>query len=96
MNPRFPLWTVGLVMALLAVACVPAAPTESAPIEAVVQPAATAAPALTEAPANPTEAPAVIELPSYLPRGDALEASDPAAVALASGGLQLVEFFRFT
>jgi hypothetical protein len=30
------------------------------------------------------------------PRGDALEATDPATVSLASGGLQLVEFFRFT
>jgi hypothetical protein len=29
-------------------------------------------------------------------RGDKLEATDPSTVALASGGLQLVEFFRFT
>jgi len=29
-------------------------------------------------------------------RGPNLEATDPTAVNLASGGLQLVEFFRFT
>jgi hypothetical protein len=29
-------------------------------------------------------------------RGDELEATDPATVSLASGGVQLVEFFRFT
>jgi hypothetical protein len=30
------------------------------------------------------------------PRGPKLEATDPATVSLASGQLQLVEFFRFT
>jgi len=29
-------------------------------------------------------------------RGPDLEATDPSTVSLASGGLQLVEFFRFT
>jgi hypothetical protein len=29
-------------------------------------------------------------------RGPNLEATDPNTVSLASGGLQLVEFFRFT
>jgi hypothetical protein len=29
-------------------------------------------------------------------RGPNLEATDPTTVSLASGGLQLVEFFRFT
>jgi hypothetical protein len=43
---------------------------------------------------EPTEAPAV--LPIATSRGDALEATDPSMVNLASGGLQLVEFFRFT
>ena len=31
-----------------------------------------------------------------LPVDPTLEATDPASVSLASGGLQLVEFFRFT
>lgn len=94
MKPRFLLWSLSLVIALLAVACASAAPTETAPPEA--QPAVTEAvpAAQTEAPAL-TEAPAV-ELPPFVPRGDALEATDPATVSLASGGLQLVEFFRFT
>jgi hypothetical protein len=35
-------------------------------------------------------------LPAATSRGPNLEATDPATVSLASGGLQLVEFFRFT
>jgi hypothetical protein len=48
----------------------------------------------------PTEVP--IEAPTETPqavatsRGPDLEATDPATVSLASGDLQLVEFFRFT
>ena len=96
MKPRFLLWTVGLVAALLAVACAPSATPETAPPEA-------SAPTTTEAaPAAPTEAPALTEAPAIVPavvvtpRGDAIEATDPTTVNLASGGLQLVEFFRFT
>jgi type IV secretory pathway VirB10-like protein len=42
---------------------------------------------------TPTE-----EVPPPVPtsRGPDLEATDPSLVALASGNLQLVEFFRFT
>jgi len=91
---------VGLVAALLAVACAPAAPTESAP-QAESAPSVDSAPA-TEAAASESEPTAVLvlpdptELPPFTPRGDALEATDPTTVSLASGGLQLVEFFRFT
>lgn len=99
---RFLLWSLGLGLALLAVSCAPAAPTESAPPAetepAAEQPAATEAvaePAETEAPAAQTEAP-VAELPPFVPHGDQLVATDPTTVSLASGGLQLVEFFRFT
>ncbi len=98
---RFLLWTLGLVVALLAIACAPAASTESAP--AAEPPVSVDSAPATEAAAPESEPTAialtdapVIELPSYLPRGDDLEATDPATVALASGGLQLVEFFRFT
>ncbi len=35
-------------------------------------------------------------MPIATSRGPDLEATDPATVNLASGGLQLVEFFRFT
>lgn len=109
MKPRFLPWNLrrgstlalGLVLALLAVACAPAASTESAPVaepplsvdsapatESAAPESEPTAVALTESPA--------VELPPFLPRGDALEATDPSTVALASGGLQLVEFFRFT
>jgi hypothetical protein len=39
---------------------------------------------------TPTDVPRVVT-----PRGDALEATDPETIVLASGGLQLVEFFAF-
>jgi hypothetical protein len=44
----------------------------------------------------PTEAPGPSPLPLATSRGPELHATDPATVNLASGGLQLVEFFRFT
>lgn len=99
MKPRFILWSLGLVIALLAVSCAPAAPTESAPLE---EPASSvdSAPA-TEAAAPESEPTAIVladptELPPFVPHGDQLVATDPTTVSLASGGLQLVEFFRFT
>jgi len=44
----------------------------------------------------PTEAPPATLLPVATSRGPDLEATDPTTVSLASGGLQFVEFFRFT
>jgi hypothetical protein len=46
--------------------------------------------------AAPTEALAPTALPIATSRGPDLEATDPSTVSLASGQLQLVEFFRFT
>ena len=98
MKPRFPFLTVGLSIALLAIACAPTAPTESPaePVPAVAQPTATVAavPATEALAASPSEVPVV--QPVATSRGPNLEAVDPATVSLASGGLQLVEFFRFT
>jgi hypothetical protein len=54
-----------------------------------------AAPTLEEAPAQPTATAAAI-LPVATSRGPELHATDPTTVSLASGGLQFVEFFRFT
>ncbi len=54
------------------------------------------------APQNPAPPPAAASPSANQPqaaatsRGDQLQATDPATVSLASGGLQLVEFFRFT
>ena len=44
----------------------------------------------------PTKAPVELVQPVATSRGPNLEATDPASVSLASGDLQLVEFFRFT
>ena len=44
----------------------------------------------------PTEARPPSTLPVATSRGPELHATDPQTVDLASGGLQLVEFFRFT
>jgi hypothetical protein len=90
---------LGLLAVLLASACAPALTTSPAtatdapPISA---PTATLTaiplPGQPEATLAPTEA----VLPVATSRGPNLEATDPTTVALASGGLQLVEFFRFT
>jgi hypothetical protein len=67
--------------AVLMAACAPqAAPPEATPLQ----------PAAPQAPAQALPAAAATS------RGDALEATDPATVSLASGRIQLVEFFRFT
>lgn len=103
MKPRFLFLTMGLVAALTVASCsAPAAPpTEASPQEAAPVPAAaptnTSAPETTVIPADtvaPTQAAEVQPIPTS--RGPKLEATDPATVSLASGQLQLVEFFRFT
>jgi hypothetical protein len=58
----------------------------SAPTHSAVQPEATVTLAPTEVPA----------LPIATSRGSELHATDPTAVNLAAGQIQLVEFFRFT
>jgi hypothetical protein len=76
--------------AILLAACSPAGGTVSSG-----QPAAMPSP--TQGPtAEATEAALPSPLPVVTSRGPELHASDPATVRLASGGLQLVEFFRFT
>jgi len=90
--------SLGLVIS----ACAPASatPTELSPQVAV--PGIT--PSVEEAAilATPTVPPESLEMPLVVPqavatsRGADLEATDPASVNLASGELQLVEFFRFT
>lgn len=79
--------TLGLLVFLLA-ACAPASVATEAPAPATPE---------TEAPVATTEeAPAATEpAAAVTPRGDALEATDPATVQLASGQVQLVEFFAF-
>jgi hypothetical protein len=74
------------------IACGPAG--TAAPPTAPATPArtATAAPLRTDIPPATSAAP----VPAATSRGPNLEASDPLSVSLASGQIQLVEFFRFT
>lgn len=98
MKPRIHIPTICLLAVIVVSACAPApsaspaAPaTETVPTQAVGQPA------ITEAAASvATEAPTAVPPAAATSRGPNLEATDPASVNLASGGLQLVEFFRFT
>jgi len=87
---------VGLVTVILASACAPAAPIPASSV-AFITPTQTLETAAQ--PQSATEAPALAgSTPQAVAtsRGPNLEATDPSTVALASGGLQLVEFFRFT
>jgi len=91
-----------VLLTVLAAACAPATST-GVPAQAVdVEPSATVSPALptvdtsSQATAEPTENLAPTVLPVATSRGPELEATDPSTVSLASGQLQLVEFFRFT
>jgi hypothetical protein len=93
MKSRLLFRTVGMVAVLVAASCAPAetAPPALAPTADSIP--ATAAPSIN-APEAPTQIAEVQAVPTS--RGPDLHATDPATVSLASGGLQLVEFFRFT
>ncbi|GAB4505699.1 MAG: hypothetical protein Fur0043_26960 [Anaerolineales bacterium] len=100
MNPRITLPTIGLLAVIALSACAPAATASPSPAATAVPPTPAQAenpPAITEAaPSVVSEAPTVSPQVVATSRGPNLEATDPASVSLASGGLQLVEFFRFT
>lgn len=90
--------TVSLLAVLAASACAPA-PTASPVLPTVDSAPATAVPADTSSVPEatvvpPTQIADIQVVPTSL--GPNLHATDPATVSLASGGLQLVEFFRFT
>ena len=94
MKPRIFFLTVGLVAVLLA-SCAPQATQPPAPPQVVDPPqVATQTPESVAQPQVTNEAPPVVAVATS--RGPNLEATDPSSVNLASGGLQLVEFFRFT
>jgi hypothetical protein len=90
------------LLAILSAGCAPATSTATA------APVRTAEPSQTPSPVPTVEqtATSMLELPSATQpvdarpvatsRGPNLEATDPTTVNLASDGLQLVEFFRFT
>jgi hypothetical protein len=99
MKKRF-LLTLSLIVVLLA-ACAPettatqppatvtAPPPVSLPTETLVAPT-------LEAVTEPAPSEEATALPVATSRGPDLHATDPATVSLASGGLQFIEFFRFT
>ncbi len=97
MKPRLIFWTLSLVAAIGLSSCAPA--VTSAPSVPIASPLETEALApatatLEAATVSPTQ---VVEVQAVAtPRGPNLEATDPSTVSLASGQLQLVEFFRFT
>lgn len=89
---------LGLLVIVLVSACStpPSTPALEVTLPIVLSPTATfqveqpsVDPGVTSTPAEPA-------LPVATSRGSDLEATDPASVSLASGGLQLIEFFRFT
>lgn len=98
-TPRLILSTLAALAVLLASACAPAAPSSQPAVDApasatpVSQPEVTVTSEVTVTlDATSTQA----ALPVATSRGPELEATDPTTVKLASGQLQLVEFFRFT
>jgi hypothetical protein len=86
-----------ILSAVLLAACAPGTASTSPPAAAteppIVAATSTSAEPATEPATQPAEA---TDLPVATSRGPDLHATDPTTVSLASGGLQFVEFFRFT
>ena len=106
MKPRFfplssPLRMSLILITVLVAACAPATstavpqpPVNVSPTQ--TPPLATATSKITlQATLPPTETLAPTPFPVVTSRGPRLEATDPKTVSMASGGLQLVEFFEF-
>lgn len=98
---RFIALTLGLLAVISIAACAPAAPATGSPTlpatgTGIPTQTPVEAPVTATQPEVPTDAPTAVPEPAATSRGPALEATDPTTVSLASGGLQLVEFFRFT
>jgi hypothetical protein len=86
--------TLSLVAVLIISACasVVTSPPEATPVSSTAAPSDTTSD--TAAAATPAQADQVQAVATS--RGPNLEATDPSTVSLASGQLQLIEFFRFT
>jgi hypothetical protein len=94
-----PLLYLGLIVILLA-ACAPESSATNPPAAVTEPPAAPLPTDILASPDSETATQAATEEATALPlatsRGPDLHATDPSSVSLASGGLQFVEFFRFT
>ena len=94
-----------ILIAVLLAACAPTASTEAPVQPPELSPTPSPAP-VSATPGVDLTATYTLELLSATPpvdaqpiatsRGPNLEATNPTTVSLASGGLQFVEFFRFT
>ena len=97
MRAHYFIWTIGLLAVLVTSSCAPAPPTiPAAPMDTLVSTSTALASATTPEATASVPTPAVTVQAIATSRGPNLEATDPATVNLASGQLQLVEFFRFT
>jgi len=97
------LFSILSLLVLLSASCLPAAAKTEPPAQqpVIVESSPTAFPPpeptlvpVTQAAAVPTEIAA--PLPIATSRGPDLHATNPSTVNMASGGLQFIEFFRFT
>jgi hypothetical protein len=90
--------TVSLLTLTVLSACAPAAPesTVSVPTSTATAVQAVESPVASEEVLATSTAPPTPVQAIATSRGPELEATDPTTVSLASGQLQLVEFFRFT
>jgi hypothetical protein len=103
MKIRFSALTFLLVAVLAVSACAPAVTAPDTPTVALASPTVAPSPTI-ESTATLIPESTVTVMPTQdiqvqpvaTSRGPNLEATDPTTVSLASGGLQLVEFFRFT
>jgi len=91
------------LLILLLAACAPAAAATEPSVQQPAAPVVIEPTATAFQPSDPadvitasTEAAPSAPLPLATSRGPNLEATDPRTANLASGGLQFVEFFRFT
>lgn len=94
-NPR--LFLSLAAVAVLLAACAPATSTAASAQPAPILPMLTVQPPAPtqDTPVQTASAAAPTARPVATSRGPNLEATDPTTVNLASGGLQLVEFFEF-
>ena len=87
----------GILIVFLLAACAPESSATNPPVAATVAlPTATLVAPTLESATQPVASEEATVVPLATSRGPELHATDPTNVSLASGGLQFVEFFRFT
>ena len=94
MKPRFVFSTISLAVAIVVSSCAPAVTSATVPTETSA--ISTTATIAISVPTVTSVVPTQVVLAVATSRGPNLEATDPSTVKLASGQLQLIEFFRFT